>query len=177
MLLKRGLKGNGNWYWKTAYYPTTSQRRAGRWGCCGGVYTCMLGYTDSSMLHWRTDILWYRDISQPSRALALRASFRQWSIDGICWIGCGHGVAVPKSEMNSGIFRSPGNKWQFKSIVIFCHHTNINIYAHTSHSGYSCSSSSPLCVPGTTTKQPLPRWTFSMAVQAHTIRLAGRNGK
>ncbi len=25
--------------------------------CTPRVYTCMLGYTDSSMLHWRTDIL------------------------------------------------------------------------------------------------------------------------
>ncbi len=39
------------------------------------------------MRHWRTYILWYRYISQPSGALALRVPFRQWSTDGKCWIG------------------------------------------------------------------------------------------
>ncbi len=46
-----------------------------------------VGYIDSSMLHWWADILWYRDISQPSGALAFRLPFRQWSTDGKCWIG------------------------------------------------------------------------------------------
>ena len=67
---------------------TTPQRRAGRRACSGGVYTCMLGYIDSSILHWWADILWYRDISQPIGALAPRVPFRQWSTDGKCWIGC-----------------------------------------------------------------------------------------
>ena len=69
-----------------ACYPTTPQRRAGRRDCSGGVYTWMLGYIDSSILHWWADILWYRDISQPSGALAPRVPFRQWSTDGKCWI-------------------------------------------------------------------------------------------
>ena len=36
-----------------------------------------MGYTNSPKLHWGTDTLWYRDISQPSGGLALSACFRQ----------------------------------------------------------------------------------------------------
>ena len=41
--------------------PTTSRGPPRGLGCFGGVCTCLmclLGYTDSSMLHWRTDVLW-----------------------------------------------------------------------------------------------------------------------
>ncbi len=96
-----------------ACYPTTPQRRAGRRACSGGVYTCMLGYMyiDSSILHWWADILWYRDISQPSGALAPRVPFRQWSTDGKCWIGC-------INSMRSGAFTLLTDSPETRSVSI-----------------------------------------------------------